>query len=667
MKSFVTLLAFTSACLAAAVPGQSSANLFDKRAPTPDGCRALNTDQGWPSPAEWEAAMPGVLPRKIAKGGPARADYRYTVRSSEDVEKAVQFAAKHNIRLTMINTGHDYHGRNDAPSGLQIDTSQLRGVSVLSKFEPTKEGAPRVIGGKTVSKPRLVDGQQAAVTFGVGIVGSEVNRAIKDTGLFVVAGASPTVAIAAGWGQTAGHSIVSAHYGLGVDQFLEFKVVTADGKLKIANKVSNPDLFWALRGGGGVSWGVVTEVTYKAHPSPKVAWLSFTIDSATASLESFLGRKNGSEGLEDAVAYMTAEFPELVRQGAGGFFLPTGKGYFGACFSLMENATESHIRGTWEPILDKMATFPGMNKAQIGVRTFPNYAEFFTAVWPAIGQWTGGAGVGDGQLEMGKVNPMDRYGNLFDFGLKKDESTRPIYEYLSGLNQNTLHKRAEYANAPVPRQLSPQAGQPFTPYTQNGDYNMPMAGGKFPMDSRLLGEKHLTGMPNQPRDIKHTFATHFIVELISGGKAWQPDDDVSVLPAWRNTIAQAYTPYAPPQLSADILRKIAPETGAYANEAYFGAADWKTAFWGDNYPRLSQVKSKWDPEMLFWATPGVNADTMEVREGRVCKGRVPGRSTNRAGGVAPLTDNPNAIDAVANLLGIVGVGVPYTGQNLTRV
>jgi FAD/FMN-containing dehydrogenase len=55
-------------------------------------------------------------------------------------------------------------------------------------------------------------------------------------------------------------------YGLGADQFLEFKVVTADGALRVANKVANPDLFWALRGGGGSTFGVVVEATVKAHP-----------------------------------------------------------------------------------------------------------------------------------------------------------------------------------------------------------------------------------------------------------------------------------------------------------------------------------------------------------------------------------------------------------------
>jgi FAD/FMN-containing dehydrogenase len=57
--------------------------------------------------------------------------------------------------------------------------------------------------------------------------------------------------VAGGYAQSGGHAPLSSIYGLAADNILEYKVVTADGKLKIANAVSEPDLFWALRGGGG--------------------------------------------------------------------------------------------------------------------------------------------------------------------------------------------------------------------------------------------------------------------------------------------------------------------------------------------------------------------------------------------------------------------------------
>jgi len=71
--------------------------------------------------------------------------------------------------------------------------------------------------------------------------------------------------VAGGWLQSGGHSPFSTIHGLAADNALEFKVVTADGNLVVANEVVNQDLFWALRGGGGGTWGVVVEATVKVR------------------------------------------------------------------------------------------------------------------------------------------------------------------------------------------------------------------------------------------------------------------------------------------------------------------------------------------------------------------------------------------------------------------
>jgi len=85
------------------------------------------------------------------------------------------------------------------------------------------------------------------------------------------------------------------------------------------------------------------------------------------------------------------------------------------------------------------------------------------------------------------------------------------------------------------------------------------------------------------------------------------------------------------------LRDLAPESGAYANEAYPQESNWKQTFWGSNYAKLSQLKSKYDPGMVFWVTPGINADLMEVREDRVCKATKPRNESS-----PPKGDNTNS-------------------------
>jgi hypothetical protein len=69
--------------------------------------------------------------------------------------------------------------------------------------------------------------------------------------------------------QSGGFGSYSKHYGLAAAGLLEAEVVTADGQIRVANACTNPDLFWALKGGGGGSFGVVSKVTLRVHDLPE--------------------------------------------------------------------------------------------------------------------------------------------------------------------------------------------------------------------------------------------------------------------------------------------------------------------------------------------------------------------------------------------------------------
>ena len=84
-------------------------------------------------------------------------------------------------------------------------------------------------------------------------------------GVVVVGGNAQSVGAAGGYTTGGGHSAQSCLHGLAVDNMLEADIVIADGTLLTTNACTNADLFWALRGGGGGSWGVITRVVYKAH------------------------------------------------------------------------------------------------------------------------------------------------------------------------------------------------------------------------------------------------------------------------------------------------------------------------------------------------------------------------------------------------------------------
>jgi FAD/FMN-containing dehydrogenase len=116
-------------------------------------------------------------------------DYTFRAKNIEDVQKAVKFAAGNNVRLSVIASGHDYLGRNNAASGLSLDVSLLDGVRVEESYSPTTKGTERVkrglMGGNASPKP----GTQAAVTFGAALGTQPLNDAISRFKLFTLGAA----------------------------------------------------------------------------------------------------------------------------------------------------------------------------------------------------------------------------------------------------------------------------------------------------------------------------------------------------------------------------------------------------------------------------------------------------------------------------------------------
>jgi hypothetical protein len=94
--------------------------------------------------------------------------------------------------------------------------------------------------------------------------------------LQVVGGECPTVGIAGGYSQGGGHSALASRYGLGADQVLEWEVIDGTGQYRVANRDQNSDLYWALSGGGGGTFGVVWSMTSKAHTGTPVSGLNLT-------------------------------------------------------------------------------------------------------------------------------------------------------------------------------------------------------------------------------------------------------------------------------------------------------------------------------------------------------------------------------------------------------
>ncbi|KAF8888640.1 hypothetical protein BD779DRAFT_1800238 [Infundibulicybe gibba] len=169
--------------------------------------------------------------------------------STNDIQKGVDFARANNLRLAVKASGHDYLGRSTAKNSLLISTHKLQSIQFTDDFR---------VGGKS---------KGTAVTVGSGVGLATLYRAAKTNGKIVVGGTASTLAAAGGYVQGGGHSYLSPTFGLAADNTLELTVVLADGSVVTANEVENTDLFWAMRGGGAGSWGVIVSATFQTFPT----------------------------------------------------------------------------------------------------------------------------------------------------------------------------------------------------------------------------------------------------------------------------------------------------------------------------------------------------------------------------------------------------------------
>ncbi|KIK69142.1 hypothetical protein GYMLUDRAFT_35210 [Collybiopsis luxurians FD-317 M1] len=174
---------------------------------------------------------------------------QYAVNVSEPIHvmKTVQFAKRHNIRFVVKNTGHDYMGRSTATAGISVWMHHLKQMEWFDSYpSPDYNGA--------------------ALKVQAGVQGAEVNAEATKHGHLIVAGECPTVGFAGGYIQGGGHSVLSSVLGMAADHTLQFEVITTTGEFVTASPTENQDLYWALSGGGGGTYGIVWSVTVKAHP-----------------------------------------------------------------------------------------------------------------------------------------------------------------------------------------------------------------------------------------------------------------------------------------------------------------------------------------------------------------------------------------------------------------
>ncbi len=209
-----------------------------------------------------------------------------------DVIEIVEFAREAGLRVAPQGTGHGAMAMGDLADTMLVKLHKLRSVTVDPETQTARVGA--------------------------GTIWIEVVEAAAEHGLAALAGSSPDVGVV-GYTLGGGLSWLGRKYGIGANQVTAIEVVTADGRLHRVDRDSEPDLFWALRGGGG-NFGIVTAIEFRLFPVSQVyaGILWFPVDRAGEVLAEW---RAWTDGLPDETSSVgrilqlppLEEIPEPVR------------------------------------------------------------------------------------------------------------------------------------------------------------------------------------------------------------------------------------------------------------------------------------------------------------------------------------------------------------------
>jgi FAD/FMN-containing dehydrogenase len=479
--------------------------------------------------------------------------YAVAAATTQDVVAAVDFARAHNLRLVVKGGGHSYQGTSSSPDSLLIWTRAMHDVELHSTFVPHGAGA------------RLTP--QPAVSVGAGAIWMSVYNAVTTrAGRYVQGGGCMTVGVA-GLIQSGGFGSFSKAFGLAAAGLLEAEVVTADGSVRIANQYSEPDLFWALKGGGGGNFGVVTRLTLRTRELPE------RFGEASGRIKAYSDA--AFRGLIDRVLGVYRERLFNPHWGEQIRFAPDNTVRIGMVF---QGLTRQQAEEAWQPLVDWMATGPQdlFWEAPLSIVDLPA-RQFWDA--EALGRLAPQRIVLDDRLDA-------RPGEFFWAG-NRNEAGQFFHGYHSAWLPATLLddvRRAELADA--------------------------LFAGSRHWGIALHFNKALAGAPDADRVAARDTAMNpvvvdafaLVVIAAEGPPAYGdiPGDGPDLAAARR--VASAV------RRASDEIVKLVSGAGSYVSESDFFERSWQNAFWGSNHARLAAVKRTYDPTGLFVSHHAVGSE-----------------------------------------------------------
>jgi len=501
--------------------------------------------------------------------------YAVAARNAQDIAAAVNFAREHNLRLVVKGGGHSYQGTSNAPDSLLIWTRHMHDIALHVGFVP---------GGCEHSMQ-----PQPAVTLGAGTIWMQAYQAVTTQSAKYVQGGGCTTVGVAGLIQSGGFGSFSKHYGLAAGSLLEAEIVTADGKIRVANASTNPDLFWALKGGGGGSFGVVSRVTVRLHELPQFFGVTnFTIKAAS----------------DDAYRGLIREFVSFYRE-------HLFNDHWGEQVGLNpDNSLEikmvfqgldaEQAKKVWQPFLAWVARSPKLySVGRVVVGSLPAQRmwdmQWLKEHWPEIA-------IPDTNALIG----------LFDYALA--HVFQPIFEIddrpEAGPN-NTWWKGDAgqvgwfiwgYESLWLPASLLESDSQQRVADALFSSSRYSSVGLHF--NKGLAGAPHEAIAAAKDTAMNPAVLKAFALAIVADGQG----PAYPGIPGHEPSVAEGRTAAGRIDKCIDQLRAVTGQTGAYVSESNYFEKGWQQAYWGSNYPRLAVIKKKYDPDGLFFVHNGVGSE-----------------------------------------------------------
>jgi FAD/FMN-containing dehydrogenase len=479
--------------------------------------------------------------------------YAVAARNANDVAAAVNFARENNLRLVVRGGGHSYQGTSNAQDSLLLWTRHMHDISLADNFVPQN--------CQSSVKP------QRAVTLGSGAYWFQAYDAVTTkAGGYVQGGGCTTVGVA-GLIQSGGFGSFSKHFGTAASNLLEAEVVTADGQIRIANACTNSNLFWALKGGGGGTFGAISKLTLRVHDLPELAGGA-----------NFKVKASSDEAYRRLIRRFVAFYREaLFNEHWGEQAHFSGDNVLGISMVHLGLTTEES-RKIWQPFFDWFKQSP---------------ADYSLVGDPVIGSmpfrhWW--------DVDWRKEHHHD----VFKFDSRAGAG--PNNAWWNGDAGQVAFVIWGFESLWMPESL-------LQDDSQEKLANAIFAASRF-NDVELHFNKGLAGAPAEAIAATKDSATNpsvctsFALAIVADGQG----PAYPGIPNHEPRVAEGRKGAENVHRCMNELRGVASNNGAYVSESNFFETDFQHAYWGVNHARLAEIKKKYDPSGLFFVHNGVGSE-----------------------------------------------------------